>query len=700
MIKGFVQGQTLKLAGAHIVSDTLDYLVARFSFFGDDWTGLHKWVHLQKGDQLYAIKLTDDATRKEDHLNLSAGEWSVWLHGNETVDGQVIERITTNACTFTVEQSGALEGEAFEQLPASEAEQLDARIAALENAEREEQDLPCVSAEDEGKLLEVVDGQWQAVEVPIAHKTVEDALSEESDNLVTSRAIAEALEQYAKKTGAVLCDEAQELTDAQKERARVNIDALGCHALQPAIDEALAQAKESGAFDGRDGEDGITPLLRINEESGEWECSYDQKQTWLSLGVKATAMPEFSEQNKIDPKYIDAEWLATKETVSGGDEVWSERELAFTSKQKLLPYSGLRVLLGITYDVHWNGVVYPCVAFEQDSELFLGNRDLLAGASGTLVPTDAPFCFSGYGETINMVTKETSAATTVTVMVETHKEYTYNKLPPEYLPDDIGGSIDVTAQPGQTIVVKEVDENGKPTAWESADYQEKICYTEVVEADIVPETTFTASYNSAFGMYIFSLPAFELEAGKTYTVVFDGVEYVCVARSGAMQGINYISIGNEMLVGGANTGEPCAVSHLTDMGVYAVQCMDENEHTLRVAGKKTVNHKIPQEYLPKSDFLLDCSYSPTGGFPILRTPWEDIIEAAKAGKNIYATLATTSSTGESSYAIVRYYRCIILQYATDGSQGCSIFLVGCDDLGSQQYIGWYRNEEGETVFVA
>lgn len=591
MIKGFVQGQMLKLAGTHIVSDTLDYLVARFSFFGDDWTGLHKWVHLQKGDQLYAIKLMDDATRKEDHLNLSAGEWSVWLHGNEAVDGQVIERITTNACTFTVEQSGALEGEVFSQLPASEVEQLDARIAALEDAEREEQDLPRVSAEDEGRLLEVVDGQWRAVEVPIAKKTLEDVLSEESDNPVTSRAIAEALKQYAKKKSAVLCDEAQELTDAQKERARVNIDALGREALQPAIDEALAQAKESGAFDGRDGEDGITPVLRINEESGEWECSYDQEQTWLSLGVKATAMPEFSEQNKIDPKYIDADWMATKVTVSGGGEVWSERELAFSSKQKLLPYSGLRVLVGIAYDVHWNGVVYPCVAYEQDEELFLGNRDLLVGAEGTLIPSEAPFCFSGYGETINMVTKETSATATVTVKIEMHTEYVYNKLPKEYLPDDIGGSVNVTAQPGQTIVVKEVDENGKPTAWESVACQERTHWEGIGE--VLAPVTVTEGET----MVTYIEP---LRLGETYTVHWGETTYTCTAVDASVlgdTGMAGVLLGNYALMAETgDTGEPFLLMCMADGTSGALMSLNgETQIKVSVDGPRV--WPVPAKYL-------------------------------------------------------------------------------------------------------
>lgn len=55
--------------------------------------------------------------------------------------------------------------------------------------------------------------------------------------------------------GAVTYTE-QNLTDAQQSQARKNIGALGTEALPGAINDALAQAKESGAFDGAPGKDG------------------------------------------------------------------------------------------------------------------------------------------------------------------------------------------------------------------------------------------------------------------------------------------------------------------------------------------------------------------------------------------------------------------------------------------------------------
>ena len=190
MIKGFVQGQTLKLAQTRVVADTIDYLIAKFHFQGEDWRGLEKWMHLQQGEQLYVIKLTDDRTQKRDHLNLSAGEWAVWLHGNENVDGVVTQRITTNICAFTVERSGALEGDAMPELPAGLGEQLQARIHALEEARSE---LPLIGEGDDGKVLTAEGGAWivKEIEMPM----IDTELSATSTNPVQSKVIAQVVQE-------------------------------------------------------------------------------------------------------------------------------------------------------------------------------------------------------------------------------------------------------------------------------------------------------------------------------------------------------------------------------------------------------------------------------------------------------------------------------------------------------------------------
>lgn len=53
--------------------------------------------------------------------------------------------------------------------------------------------------------------------------------------------------------------------------------------------------------DGADGLPGVTPLLRINEETYYWEVSYDEGKNWISLEVKAKAEDEDSGKNNETP---------------------------------------------------------------------------------------------------------------------------------------------------------------------------------------------------------------------------------------------------------------------------------------------------------------------------------------------------------------------------------------------------------------
>lgn len=133
MLYGEILHQHLKLINEHVVADTIDYLEMNFTFQTDDWDGLEKWAHFSKNGTVYNIRLTDDCIRKEDHLNLSAGIWKVYLHGNEFADGKVIERITTCVENLRVYPTGTLTGEPFPEMPASVTEQI---LARLENIEQ------------------------------------------------------------------------------------------------------------------------------------------------------------------------------------------------------------------------------------------------------------------------------------------------------------------------------------------------------------------------------------------------------------------------------------------------------------------------------------------------------------------------------------------------------------------------------------
>ena len=99
----------------------------------------------------------------------------------------------------------------------------------------------------------------------------------------------------------------QELTNEQKKQARENIDAqpagnyltehqdisgkLDANKLPEAVNAALAQAKESGEFDGADGKDGKTPSIGTN---GNWFINE------LDTGKPSRGEPGYTPQLNID----------------------------------------------------------------------------------------------------------------------------------------------------------------------------------------------------------------------------------------------------------------------------------------------------------------------------------------------------------------------------------------------------------------
>lgn len=131
-------------------------------------------------------------------------------------------------------------------------------------------------------------------------------------------------------------------------------------------------------------------------------------------------------------------------------------------------------------------------------------------------------------------------------------------------------------------------------------------YTEQ-DVPVLPETTVEIDPDSGEG-YI--LDEFELVGGNTYTVMWNGTEYSCVAQSLSGDGLVVVCVGD---IGVAETGEPVtgepflivALGRETaaEMGVYAgVIVLDGSESvTLSISGE--VVHKLDEKYLPDTAFL-------------------------------------------------------------------------------------------------
>jgi hypothetical protein len=205
-----------------------------------------------------------------------------------------------------------------------------------------------------------------------------------------------------------------------------------------------------------------------------------------------------------------------------------------------------------------------------------------------------------------------------------------------------GSGIDVAAEVGQTIVVEEVDANGKPTKWKAAEYQPRTHWSEETVGDLVPHTVFSPAYYETVGMSLYTLPPFDLTDGKTYTAVYDGVEYNLTAEAGAYNGIPFVGMGNKVLQTGTPTVEPFIITHLqSPIDAFVVICLTEEEtHTIQIIGEKTVYHMVPNAYLG-----YECRIVNLGNGYELPINWDELREAVMLGQQVYAKMPSANVDG-------------------------------------------------------
>lgn len=213
-----------------------------------------------------------------------------------------------------------------------------------------------------------------------------------------------------------------------------------------------------------------------------------------------------------------------------------------------------------------------------------------------------------------------------------------------------GADIDVTASVGQTIVVEEVDANGKPTKWKAAEYQEKICGEGIVE---LYNATLTGLAESEA-----LLEGFSMQAGETYYVTWNGVEYtsVCVEVPDT-GGICYI--GNGVLFELEDTGEPFFILYGTDDGVnfYALAMSADGVDEATVVIKSTCPTPIPVEYLSNAfPYYIEVTGSGTTDDPCVCNDSVENVEAQlNAGRTVYARLRVYGDNDILAYEQIFMY---------------------------------------------
>lgn len=125
--------QSLTVEYIPLAAESVQYLTAKVVCETEDWTGREIKAMFGQGCTVHKISVTDGEITAKQQLNLSAGDWRVWLVGNSARDGEVIPRITTNIAHISVAPTGGTEGNPFPTIPPTVEEQLRADMGNLDD---------------------------------------------------------------------------------------------------------------------------------------------------------------------------------------------------------------------------------------------------------------------------------------------------------------------------------------------------------------------------------------------------------------------------------------------------------------------------------------------------------------------------------------------------------------------------------------
>ena len=123
--------QSLTAEYLPLAAESVQYLTAKVVCETEDWTGREIKAMFEQGCTVYEVPVTGGEITAKQQLNLTAGDWRVWLVGNSARDGEVIPRITTNIAHISVAPTGGTEGNPFPATPPTVEEQLRADMGNL-----------------------------------------------------------------------------------------------------------------------------------------------------------------------------------------------------------------------------------------------------------------------------------------------------------------------------------------------------------------------------------------------------------------------------------------------------------------------------------------------------------------------------------------------------------------------------------------
>lgn len=268
----------------------------------------------------------------------------------------------------------------------------------------------------------------------------------------------------------------------------------------------------------------------------------------------------------------------------------------------------------------------------------------------------------------------------------------------------------LTAQVGQTIVVKAVDSNGKPIEWECVDLpsggatswndlEDKPFGEEgSLEPLVENESPEIQNYDGLLQCDTLIIP---LVAGEKYKVILDGMEYQFTATEGDFHGNQCVYIGSEQMFNDINAGtngDFFIVSVWEDgQCVYTMLCYytDNPTITLSVYKDTTVIHPLDEKFIP--DTIARSADIPEVNYPVtsvngmtgevvidamfyITARQEDIV----IDESSTDTLTTGTILLDKDYAEIRKAfldgRNIAVLYYSDNSGAASVLPLSVTDM--------------------
>lgn len=185
-----------------------------------------------------------------------------------------------------------------------------------------------------------------------------------------------------------------------------------------------------------------------------------------------------------------------------------------------------------------------------------------------------------------------------------------------------------------------------------------------------------------------------LEVGKTYTVSWDGDEYVCVAENMTMSGVDGIGIGNKSVENiGEDTKEPFLIGYMAVASATAFSTLDTSEsHTVAIYEGDITSGGTEDGYLLKDAEL---------AFE-LETNSETVYYNTLMGQG-----AVAISVGKT-YTVIwdgRYYDCTAKEYTpTDGGNTWTFVTLGnlsiqnnAEENTREPFVYLYVSPEGNSA---